>query len=84
MSKPKEEYSPAWCPHVKGIFTRAVDPETGAPEPTWVTCSCGICGDIYRVRCESGAPRQWVLKFATLHVHRDALRDPFPKQEKKR
>lgn len=80
---PKEEYSPAWNPNVKGIYTREVDPETGAPEPTWVVMSCSVCQDVYRVRCDSGAPRQWILKFATQHVHRDPLRDPFPAQKKR-
>jgi len=79
--KPKETYSPKWCPHVSGSFVRASDPTTGKPEPTWVTMSCSVCNDVYRMRCDSGAPIQWILKFATQHLHRDPLRDPFPPQK---
>lgn len=78
--KKKLEYSPKWCPHVKGTYEREVD-EEGKPVPTWVTMSCGKCGDVYRMRCDSGAPTQWILKFAVQHVHRDVLNDPFPKQK---
>lgn len=81
VPKPKEEYSPKWAPHVKGVYSREVDPETGQPEPTWVMLSCSICQDVHRVRCDSGAPRNWVLKYATAHVHRDALKEPFPSQK---
>jgi hypothetical protein len=68
-------YSPSWCPTVVGTFDREVDPETGRPEPTWVHLICGICGEKHQVKCESGAPTQWVLRFATNHLHRDPLKE---------
>lgn len=79
-----EEFRPKWCPHVVGRFDREVDPDTGLPETTTVLIECERCGDRHRATCSSGAPTQWVLKFATGHLHRDPLADPFPKQEKKK
>ncbi len=74
-----EEYRPAWCPHVVGRFERKVD-EEGKPEAIRVDLECDECGELARATCESGAPRQWVLRFAQAHVHRDPLNDQFPKQ----
>lgn len=75
----RESFSPRWAPHVSGSFDRSFDPE-GRPEPTWVELSCSNCGETHRVKCESGAPTQWILKWASVHLHRDPLNDPFPKQ----
>jgi hypothetical protein len=80
VSSRAEKYSPTWAPHVAGEYERDTDPETGRPEPTWVRLSCGMCGESHRVRCDSGAPRNWVLKWAVLHAHRDPLK---PSKEKK-
>lgn len=79
----EETYRPKWAPHVVGTYARELD-EDGKPEPTLVRFRCETCGEGGQRRCDSGAPIQWVLKFATNHLHRDALKDPFPPQEKKR
>lgn len=72
-----ETFSPKWAPHCVGSFDRSYD-EDGKPEPTWVELSCSVCGAAHRAKCESGAPRDWVLRWANAHLHRDALKDPFP------
>ncbi len=69
-----ETYSPRWALHVSGTYERAMDPVTGKPEPTIVRLACATCGDTHQARCESGAPRQWVLIYARAHVHRDVLK----------
>lgn len=74
-----ETYSPKWAPHVTGTFT-LVTGEDGIPEPCDVALACAACGDTHQHRCTSGMPRQWILRYAQAHVHRDALKDPFPKQ----
>ncbi len=73
----RESFSPKWCPHVSGTYSRDLDAD-GNPEPTWVELSCSKCGDAHRVKCESGAPRHWVQLYAQQHVHRDALKEQFP------
>ncbi len=78
-----EEFRPPWAPWVVGRYEREVDPETGLPEPTVVRLKCERCGDEHRARCGSGAPTQWVLRFAVAHAHRDPL-DPLPKREERR
>lgn len=75
QERPLECYRPAWCPHVQGTYRRAFDAD-GKPEAIWVELSCDACGDRHRARCESGAPRQWVLRYATAHVHRDVMAVP--------
>lgn len=77
-----EEFRPKWAPHVVGTYEREVD-EDGKPEPTMVRFCCEVCKETGQHRCDSGAPRQWILRFAINHVHRDALNAPFPKQEKR-
>jgi len=70
----EESWSPAWAPHVVGIYTREFDSE-GKPEPTIVrmTCTFPGCGATHQHKCESGAPRQWIQWFAQNHLHRDPL-----------
>lgn len=77
-----EEYRPLWADHVVGTYEREVDKETGLPEPTTVRMKCEKCGATHQHKCTSGAPRQWILRFATVHVKcaRDVLKDEFPKQ----
>jgi len=67
-----EVWSPKWCPHVSGVYEREFDPD-GRPEPTWVLLSCERCKEKHRVRCDSGAPRVWIQKYASVHLHRDQL-----------
>lgn len=67
-----ETFSPQWASHVHGVFTREQD-EDGKPEPTWVELSCDRCKARHRVHCASGAPRQHVLVWANLHLHRDPM-----------
>lgn len=74
-------YSPAWAQHVIGTFPeRQVDPETGQAEPQLVRMRCTKCGDQHQVMCSTGAVRQWVLRYATVHLHRDAL-GPIPPRQ---
>ncbi len=67
-----EAWSPKWAPHARGTYEREVDSD-GKPEPTWVLLSCDVCGETHRVRCESGAPRHWIQRWANVHLHRDPL-----------
>lgn len=76
------KYSPQWAPHVEGEFEPTKTNEEGAPEPNLVRIKCNVCGATHQVKCMSGAPRQWVLKFATVHAHRDPFA-PLPKKESK-
>lgn len=74
-----DSYSPKWAPHVSGSWTLTYE-DDGTPEPCVVLMTCATCGATHRTTCRSGMPRQWVLRFATAHAHRDPLRDPFPKK----
>jgi hypothetical protein len=72
-------YSPPWCPHVVGEFPdRVVDPATGEHEPQVVRLRCAVCGDQHQVTCTTGAVRQWVLRYGTVHLHRDPLQTGVP------
>jgi hypothetical protein len=66
-------YSPQWAPHIVGEFEPPTTDERGRPEPNKVRMRCGICKATHQTTCYSGAPRQWVLKFAVVHAHRDPL-----------
>lgn len=77
----RETFSPKWCPHVSGQYDRGFDAD-GKPEPTWVELSCSFCHETYKIKCESGAPRQHVLRWASVHLHRDPMKDPFPEQKR--
>ena len=73
------EYRPRWAPHVVGRYgEREHDRETGEPEPQRVRMECERCGDTHQVECRSGQPREHVAKFAILHLHRDAMKQPLP------
>ncbi len=78
-----ETHTPKWAPFVTGTYERKVDDE-GKPERIVVDIRCSRCGATHQARCDSGAPIQWILRFALGHTHRDALIDKFPDQEKKR
>lgn len=58
---------------------REFDPETGVAEPQVVRMRCSSCGDQHQVTCTTGAVRQWILRFASLHLHRDPM-GPIPRQ----
>lgn len=74
------EFRPKWCPHVVGRFDDlSRDSETGMPEPVLVKMECEQCGATHQMKCATGMPRQWVLRFATVHVHRDVM--AIPKKE---
>lgn len=74
-------YSPTWAPHVVGTYPeRVIDRETGEADPQLVEMVCTICRDTHRVKCTTGAVRQWILRFAANHIHRDPLA-PIPKKE---
>lgn len=76
-----QSYSPSWCSHVIGEYPeREVDPETGVAEPQLVRMRCTKCNDTHQVMCSTGAVRQWVLRYATAHAHRDPL-GPIPKRQ---
>jgi hypothetical protein len=62
------EWSPRWAPHVVGVY------EAKPPgEEAKVTGRCGVCGEDFRRTCASGAPREWIARFARVHLHRDPL-----------
>jgi hypothetical protein len=73
-----ETYAPRWAPHASGTFERETDGD-GLPAPTWVRLSCSKCGATHSVRCVSGAPRNQVVAWASAHLHRDAMKEEFPK-----
>jgi hypothetical protein len=70
-----ERYSPNWAPHVVGAFERKAD-EDGNPEPIWIELTCSRCGEQGRTKCVTGAPRQQILRWATIHAHRDPFARP--------
>jgi hypothetical protein len=78
-----EVFRPKWAPHVSGTFERVLE-DDGTPARIVVELLCDRCKQTHQARCDSGAPTSWVLRFAVNHVHRDALIDEFPGQEKKR
>ncbi len=67
-----ETWAPKWAPHASGTYERAIAPD-GSPEPTWVELKCAECGEAHRAKCESGMPREWILRWARVHLHRDPL-----------
>ncbi len=69
------EFRPKWASHVVGTFQEPRADEDGRPEPTKVFMHCETCGERWQTTCASGAPRQWVLRYAVAHVHRDRM-DP--------
>ena len=63
------EWSPPWCSHVRGYFEeRVLYPE---PEPQRYVVICEQCGDEHRGACATGAVRNHVAHFASVHTHRD-------------
>lgn len=73
-----EVYTPRWAPMVTGRFeARALDPETGHPEPQHFVVDCSKCGAHYEGDCDSGFVRQRIGNFAIQHTHRDPL-SPLP------
>lgn len=72
-------YAPPWAPHVAGRYTERLVVE-GEVQDQVVEATCSQCGDSFRRRCSSGQVRAHIAAFAQAHVHRDPLKDPFPKQ----
>jgi len=69
-----DRYRPDFAPHVMGeIEPRSWDQEDGRWEDQRVEARCEKCGATLRAVCRSGKPRQWVVKFALVHLHRDPL-----------
>ena len=68
-----EEFRPLFAQHVVGYIPREVFGEDGQIEPATVRMVCEACGDKHQIKCATGAYRQWVTKFATIHLHRDPL-----------
>lgn len=65
-------YSPPWAPHVIGEYPeRVIDRETGQAESQLINMSCSKCNDTHQHTCDSGAVRQWILRYASVHLHRD-------------
>lgn len=67
-----ETYAPAWCPWAKGTFDRE------KALPLKILLACEKCGECSEARCEQGAPRQWVLRWAVVHAHRDPMHEQVP------
>lgn len=76
----EEEWSPLWARHVVAKIAKRVVDEDGMPESQRVDIVCTTCGKEWRGGCTSGAPRNLVSRFATVHVHcsRDPLETPVP------
>lgn len=73
-------YSPPWAQHVVGDYPeRVIDPETGLGEPQLIKMRCNTCGETSQYSCTSGAVRQWIGKFAFVHLHRDPLNPTIPR-----
>jgi hypothetical protein len=74
------EYSPKFAEHVKGRYSKlVVDQETHEREPQLVEAYCTLCKGQYRNKCQQGMPRNHIVKFAILHVHKamaNAARKP--------
>lgn len=73
-------WTPPYAPHVEGRYTELeIDPDTNQPLEQRVSAMCRQCGAEWGpVTCTSGMVRQHIATFARVHLHRDALREPFP------
>ena len=68
------EYSPSWAAHVVGRWSKRVKDEIEGWEPQKVEITCTACKTVWKGECTSGATRNLVSKFATVHV--PCVRDP--------
>lgn len=75
------EWRPKYAPHVIGRYTeRQIDPETHQPIEQRYSVECEKCGDKWGpTHCTSGLVRSKIANFATVHAHRNAFNEPFPK-----
>lgn len=74
-----EIYVVRWAPHVKGEIPNRESNGDGGFEVQWVKMSCAVCGDRAKWPCTTGAPRQRVLQYAKMHLHKDPLGSGKPK-----
>jgi hypothetical protein len=70
----RRAWAPPWAPHVAGYYDdrEFVD---GVPQEAEVGARCGQCGATFKRMCASGLVREWIARFAKVHLHRDPMKE---------
>lgn len=73
MPGERREWSPQFAPHVQGYYYERTLGEDGLPEESEVGAKCTTCGETFQRKCSSGLFREWIARFARVHLHRSPL-----------
>ena len=77
-------YRPQHAPHVVGRYERRTfDQEAQMFRDQRIEMTCERCGATWQTTCATGQVRTHIMRFGTVHLHRDPLAAPVVRNPRK-